>query len=229
MQRDAYADPAHLWIATGRTAFGQMEGLSSVIDETKIFGCMCMIRTNWIVITGAPCAGKTTLLNQIREQYGYRYIPEIARTYIEAKLQRGCTLQEIRGDEGVFQQTLITAKLEIERELPVADLIFMDRALPDSLSYYRLAGIPVDTIAKFMKERVYARVFLLERVPMESDHARVESENQRELVERFLFEDYSALGYDVIRVPVMPLAERVSFLFKRMHECLGHLLPRAAG
>lgn len=177
-----------------------------------------MIKTNWVVITGAPCSGKTSLLNKIRE-YGYRYVPEIARVYTEAQLRIGRTLEQIRGDEGAFQRALMLPKLEIERGLSPTELVFLDRACPDSLSYYRVAGIPVDTISGVMNERIYAKVFLFERLPMGPDIARNEFDEQRELIERYLFEDYSALGYDVMRVPVMPMEARISYVLTRMPGC----------
>ena len=40
------------------------------------------VQTNWHVITGAPCCGKTTLIDQLANQ-GFQTVPEGARRYIE--------------------------------------------------------------------------------------------------------------------------------------------------
>jgi predicted ATPase len=40
------------------------------------------VQTNWHVITGAACSGKTTLIDQLAEK-GFRTLPEIGRVYVE--------------------------------------------------------------------------------------------------------------------------------------------------
>lgn len=49
------------------------------------------IQTKWNVISGAPCSGKTTLIEQF-ESKGYRTVPETARQFIENQIARGKTL-----------------------------------------------------------------------------------------------------------------------------------------
>ena len=46
------------------------------------------VQTNWYVITGAPCSGKTTLIEQLADK-GYRTIPETARLYMENEMAAG--------------------------------------------------------------------------------------------------------------------------------------------
>jgi predicted ATPase len=52
------------------------------------------VQTNWHVITGAACSGKTTLINMLADK-GYQTVPEIARQFIEREVTRGRTLDEI--------------------------------------------------------------------------------------------------------------------------------------
>jgi len=47
-----------------------------------------MRQTNWHIITGAPCSGKTTVINEI-ERRGIRVIHEVARAYIDRQLGKG--------------------------------------------------------------------------------------------------------------------------------------------
>ena len=42
------------------------------------------VQTNWHVITGAPCCGKTTLIDQLADK-GFQTVPETARQYIEER------------------------------------------------------------------------------------------------------------------------------------------------
>lgn len=46
------------------------------------------VRTNWHVITGAPCSGKTTLIDLLTDK-GFRTVPETARQCFENELARG--------------------------------------------------------------------------------------------------------------------------------------------
>jgi len=88
-----------------------------------------ILDTKWAVITGAPCAGKTTLLKAL-SRCGFEWCPEIARVYIEQQLAAGHTVQEIRADEGCFQRGLINTKIELELRTDPNKPVLFDRARP---------------------------------------------------------------------------------------------------
>ncbi len=48
------------------------------------------IQTSWHVISGAPCSGKTTLIDQLAG-VGYRIAIETAREYFEIEMAKGRT------------------------------------------------------------------------------------------------------------------------------------------
>src|SRR5579872_2819615 len=96
-----------------------IQDLSIVCTESQVFNLNMstlaitrsklkhkMIKTNWCVLTGAPCSGKTTALNVLKD-LGYRCIPEMARVYIEDELSKGHSLKEIRADERAFQKKVV--------------------------------------------------------------------------------------------------------------------------
>lgn len=60
---------------------------------------------DFIIITGGPCCGKTTLLEAIKKLNinGVKIVFEMARIYIDEKMEQGLTLQEIRKDPWQFQ------------------------------------------------------------------------------------------------------------------------------
>src|SRR5512137_338774 len=97
------------------------------------------IQTNWRVITGAPSCGKTTLINLLAAK-GFQTAPEGARLYLEREIARGQTIEEIRSNED-SQRSMKDMQLEIERGLQVNDCIFLDRAIPDYLAWYRVFGL----------------------------------------------------------------------------------------
>ena len=173
------------------------------------------VQSHWNVFTGAPCAGKTTILSALQE-LGYTWHPEIARTYIEDQLARGHTLQEIRKDEGRFQRGLIDAKVALEASCNPRQTIFFDRAMPDSVTYYRVAGLNPNEVLGDCFNFQYGRVFIFDPLPFQGDNARTENSQTIEFLNTWLERDYTALGYNIVRVPVMPVQERLEFVLQRI-------------
>ena len=176
-----------------------------------------MSETNWYVVTGAPSSGKTTLVREL-EKLGYRVVHEVARAHIEQQMHRGQTLQEVRADEESFENAILNAKIAIEAKLSKDEVIIFDRAIPDSIAYFEAAGL--DTKGAILKSPRYRyqKVFLLDRLPYEADHARIEDIQAAVSLDQRLEQSYKALGYDVIRVSVMPLQERIKFVVREIEK-----------
>ncbi len=177
-------------------------------------------RTRWRVITGAPCSGKTSVITELSLR-GLRVVPEAARAYIDDELKKGRLLREIKADPHCFEGRIFRAKLRMEARLPAGDALFLDRALPDSIAYYILEGLdPSEPLRQSLRVR-YRRVFLFERLEFMKDPVRSENAQSADRIEGLIETAYSGLGYDIIRVPVMPVPERVEFVLSR---CLPHRL-----
>ena len=124
------------------------------------------VQTNWHVITGAPCCGKTTMIGQLADK-GFQTVAETARQYFEDELAKGRTLEEIRADDVALQRQLMEVQLRLERELRANDVLFLDRGLSDSLAFYRVFGMdPNELLANCFHHR-YASVFVLDRLPVQ--------------------------------------------------------------
>jgi len=173
-----------------------------------------MIQTNWCVFTGAPCSGKTSVINRLH-MLGYKCIPEAARVYIEQELSKGRTLNQIRADEGAFQNKMISIKKRIESALPVEDNIFLDRAMPDSISYLFLAKMDLSVAIEASNNFRYRHVFVFDPLPWQEDEARNEDDKTIALLDKRLEADYRGLGYEPIRVPVMPIEDRVDLILRQ--------------
>ena len=176
------------------------------------------VQTNWHVITGAPCCGKTTLIDQLADK-GFQTVPETARLYIEREMAKGRTIHPIRANAAALQRGIKDMQLGIERGLRAIDVAFLDGAVPGSLAFFRVAGLnPNEILAECFHHR-YASVFMLDPLPFQPDDQRVE---EMAAIAGYLDEchtrDYSALGYQVVRVPVLPAAERLAFVLERLSE-----------
>src|ERR1035437_2236108 len=88
--------------------------------------------TNWYVITGGPCSGKTTVVNLLQAR-GYKTTIEDARHYLEMQALNGRTVEEVRKHQADFQLAVLQMQIEQEKELSPEDIVFLDRAIPDAL------------------------------------------------------------------------------------------------
>jgi len=176
-----------------------------------------MSDTNWYVISGAPSSGKTTLVEAL-ERRGYRVIHEVARAIIEAGMEQGRTLEEIRSDAESFENLVLNTKIAIEADLPKDEVVFLDRAVPDSIAYFEIAGLnPEEAFAKSPRNR-YKKVFLLDRLAYLRDDARIEDQEEAASLDQSLEASYSALGYEVIRIEVMPVKERLRRIIEEIEK-----------
>jgi predicted ATPase len=175
------------------------------------------VQTNWHVITGGACCGKTTLIDQLADK-GFQTVPEVARQYVERELSRGRTLEEIFDNMAALEPFLADTQMRIEHGLRATDIVFLDRALPDCLYFYRIYGLdPNELLAECFHHR-YASVFILDLLPLQLDGARLEDEAYTVLFDEWLVRDYTALGYRVVRVPVLPPEERLAFVLESLSE-----------
>jgi len=175
------------------------------------------VQTNWHVITGAPSSGKTTLIDQLADK-GFQTVPEGARQYMERETARGRTIDEMRENGIAHQRGIIDTQLRLEGGLRATDLLFLDRALPDSLAYCRFFGLnPNEILPECFRHR-YASVFVLDRFPVEQNGFRTADDAVAGLLDEWTTRDYRALGYSVVRVPVLAPEERLAFVLETLSE-----------
>lgn len=170
-------------------------------------------QTDWCVITGAPCSGKTAVIEELAKR-GFRIKPEAARAYIDQRLAGGESLAEIKADNLAFERHILMAKVSVETQLPKDTLIFMDRAVPDSIAYYRIEGLAPEEPLFYSKRVRYRTIFLLDRLEFQEDRVRSESDELADHIETLLIEAYEDLGYSVVRVPLMGISQRADYILK---------------
>lgn len=174
------------------------------------------IITQWNVITGGPCTGKTTVVN-ILAQRGYRTTIEHARHYIDLQKIQGRTVEEIRRNKKEFQLSVLKMQIEEEHSLDPNETAFLDRALPDAMAYYQFLGLEYDELLLQQCQKYdYHRVFILDRLPLTNDYARLEDESEQLRIHQLIIEVYKNLAVPLIHVPVLPPDERVDFILKNI-------------
>jgi predicted ATPase len=130
---------------------------------------------------------------------------------------KGRTLDEIFASQA-DERALTDLQRSAELGLRATDVVFLDHALPSYLWFWRLLGLnPNELLAECFHHR-YASVFILDQLPLELDGARIDDEAYTVLLDEWLVRDYSALGYRLVRVPVLSPQERLAFVLERLSE-----------
>jgi predicted ATPase len=175
-------------------------------------------QTQWHVITGPPCSGKTAVIDELANR-GYQVVPEVARAYIDSQLSRGVTLSQIKANPLAFERNILMEKVRIENKLPFRRTVFLDRAVPDSIAYFRFEGLDPSEPVALSRTHRYATVFLFEALPFEKDRVRSENPEAADRLAAMLIDGYRDMGYHVVAVPVMPIVQRVRFVLRhaRIH------------
>ncbi len=169
----------------------------------------------WYVLTGGPCAGKTTTIDELARR-GYPVLAEPARLIIEEKLAAGKKIEEIIGDPEWLVSVVRRAHAQ-EKAVPTTETYFFDRATPDSLAYYNLFKKEVDEeLREAMRDVRYRKVFLLDLVDFKNDEARSETPEEAMILHGLIREAYEDQGYEIVEVPVMPVGERAEFILARL-------------
>lgn len=175
-----------------------------------------IIETNWYVVTGGPSTGKTTIINMLAER-GYKTAIEHAKHYIDTMLVEGQSVEELRSNKRAFQLGVLDMQIEQEASIDPKDLVFLDRAIPDALAYYRFLELTVDEVLKEALRKVnYKKVFILDKLPLVKDYARLESENDQTKIHNLITDVYESLPFPVVHVPVLPPSERVDFILNNL-------------
>ncbi len=173
-------------------------------------------QTNWYVITSGPGSGKTTTVNLLKER-GYITTFEHARHYLDTQRLKGKTIEEVRKQQREFQLGVLDMQIEQENQISPDVQVFLDRAIPDALAYYRFLNLPEDEkLTDALRTVFYKKIFMLDCLPLMKDYARTEDEEAPQKIHALLIEVYKSLGFPIIPVPVLKPEERVDFILKNL-------------
>ncbi len=173
-------------------------------------------QTNWYVITGGPSSGKTTSVNILKER-GYITTMEHARHFLDTQRLKGRTIEEVRKNQREFQLGVLDMQIEQENAIASHVQVFLDRAIPDALAYYRFLNLSVDEkLTEALKIVSYKKVFIMDYLPLKNDYARNENAEAQKRIHELIAEVYESLPFPVVYVPVLPAEERVDFILKNL-------------
>lgn len=173
-------------------------------------------QTNWYVITGGPSSGKTTTVNLLRDR-GYITTMEHARHFLDTQRLKGRTIEEVKANQLEFQHGVLKMQIDQENEIEPNVQVFLDRAIPDALAYYRYLKLPIDDLMRKALQNVfYKKVFIMAPLPLVNDYARLENVEAQKKIHELITEVYETLPFPVVHVPVLAAKERVDFILNNL-------------
>ncbi len=173
-------------------------------------------QTNWYVITGGPGSGKTTTVNILHDR-GYITTMEHARHFLDTQRLKGKTIEEVRNNQREFQLGVLDMQIQQENEISNDVQVFLDRAIPDALAYYRFLNLSVDEILiKALKKVSYKKIFIMDYLPLVNDYARRENADAQKKIHSLITEVYEALPFPIVHVPILSANERVDFILNNL-------------
>lgn len=173
-------------------------------------------QTNWYVITGGPGSGKTTTVNLLKAR-GYKTTIEHARHYIDTMRVEGKTIEDIRKNQIEFQSRILDMQIAEEQSHAADDIVFLDRAIPDALAYYKFLHLPEDEkLLNALANVSYKKIFILDTLPLVNDYARTENTAAQQQIHSLLTEVYESMGFPIVHVPLLLPEERVNFIVANM-------------
>lgn len=174
-----------------------------------------------IVIAGGPSSGKTTLIDALVEK-GFVCYPEVSREVIK-KAQENGIAQLFLENPLLFSEMLLEGRITQYNNAvqETADVVFIDRGLPDVLAYMHYIG---DSYPKSFKEvceqNKYTKIFVLP--PWQeiyvSDDERYETYEQAELIHKHLLDTYESFGYELIHLPKDTVENRLDFILENLSK-----------
>lgn len=165
-----------------------------------------------IVLTGGPCCGKTSLINEF-EKRGHFVLKEQARDVLKE-------FPDIAFDD--LEKEILRRQLKEELKLTSQERFFLDRGIIDTICYCGFHGVnlPSELNGIDLSNR-YDVVFILDRIPLIKDNLRVEkNDDEAKKIHNEIFDAYVSLGYNPIRVPLIGIPERVDFILENLKKMI---------
>jgi len=179
-----------------------------------------------IVITGGPGTGKTSIINELKNQ-DYHCFDEIIRELtLEAKndIEKGSQISNpiaFVNDPLDFNTRLLNGRLEQFKQATTLNkpLVFFDRGIPDVLAYMDFFNQDYnDEFLKVCNNNKYSHIFLLPpwEAIYKSDNERFETFEEAVKIHDALKHVYKNLDYNITEVPFGSIEKRTDFIINNL-------------
>ncbi|WP_171165769.1 AAA family ATPase [Streptomyces sp. I05A-00742] len=173
----------------------------------------------FVVVTGGPGAGKSTLIDAL-ENVGFDRSREAGRGVIQDQVAIGG-----RGlpwtDPGLFAELMLCWELRSYHDAAARPgTVLFDRGVPDIVGYLRLEGRPVPghMVTAAHRHRYHHRVFVAPPWPeiYERDTERKQSYEEAVRTHEAMVTAYAEFGYETVELPRTTVGERARFVTRAL-------------
>jgi len=172
------------------------------------------LNTRWCIISGAPCSGKTSVIEELAHR-GFRTNPDISRSYFEEVAAKGNDAKALRYSGDKLHRELFRRMLINAMQLPPDELIFHDYGLPDNVAFRLEDGLGNDQeLIQSCKLIRYKKVFLLAPAAFKRDEIRFEDAAYQARLGDSLRKVYRTFDYNPVDIPLINIAERCEMILK---------------
>lgn len=176
----------------------------------------------FIVITGGPGTGKTTLLDALQAE-NFPCIPEVAREIIREQVSVGGDALPWKNKEK-YTQLMLEASIQSYRvaqnTYPLENTVIFDRGIPDTVCYAAMIGLEISEQMEMAvdRHRYYSTVFILPPWPeiYHTDTERKQTWEEAVFTYEMMQKTYSRYGYQLVEVPRVPVEERAEFVIANL-------------
>ena len=179
-------------------------------------------RPNFYLFTGGPGAGKTAVLNELKEQ-GNLVIAEVARDIIKHQQRIGGNATHTGNRMAYCDLMLKKSIADYTKMLPVTEkIVFFDRGIPDLYSYSGrfCGGVTAEIIEYVNNYRYNQTAFLFPPWPEIYCYDAERKQDINEAIETYhaVKEGCLKCGYEVIEIPKISITERAKYILKIIDE-----------
>jgi predicted ATPase len=181
---------------------------------------LSVVPARFHVLTGAPGAGKTSLVEALAGA-GFAIAPEGARRLIREGVAASGV--DPRTDARAFAAAMLAHDVQVWEAAASCDgPVIFDRGLPDILGFCRIEGIaPPDGLADAIARcRYNPQVFLAPCWPeiYAADAERTQTADEALAGEHMMRRVYPECGYSLVDLPLADIAARVAFVRSRIES-----------
>ncbi len=183
--------------------------------------CLHGAERQWIILTGGPGVGKTSLVNHFA-RHGYPVINEAATDLIRERLAE--KIEQPWNQDG-FNMSVLELLIHRQSNVEVreANVVFMDRSPVDVLTYSFLQKDRAhDQITALVDNLVasqlyHKKVFLIENLGnCEQNDVRPETLEETLRIESHIEDHYRRYNFEVVRIPSASIEERAHLILKHL-------------
>ena len=169
----------------------------------------------FFVLTGGPGAGKTTLIEALRDA-GFATTTEAGRAIIRDQLEIGGPATH-QSDPALFAELMLAFDIQSYRSaLEQPGPVFFDRGITELAGYHRMMGLPTPAHFRTAAERFRynPKVFVAPQWPeiFSNDSERKQSLGEAVRTHDAVVRIYAEFGYMIVPLPKTTVEERLRFV-----------------